>query len=116
VAIRLDPQDSDAYYNRGLSYAGLGQYQRSVQDLDVAIRLDPTNATAYNNRGVAHRRLGQYDRAVADYGEAWRHNPIIPSPTSTGLRPTHFRARISRRGRTLSGRWSSSLTVSTWTG
>ena len=42
-----------AYYNRGVAYDDLGQYQRAIQDSDTAIRLKPDYANAYNNRGIA---------------------------------------------------------------
>ena len=56
-AIRLDPQDADAYNNRGVSYENLGQFQRAIQDHDEAIRLDPQPALAYSNRGTVYGNL-----------------------------------------------------------
>ena len=41
-AIRLDPQDAVAYYNRGVAYKNLGQTERANQDFAQAIRLDPS--------------------------------------------------------------------------
>ena len=38
-AIRLDPTDADAYYNRGVIYGDLGQHQRAIQDYSEAIAL-----------------------------------------------------------------------------
>ena len=52
-AIRLDPQDADAHYLRGIAYDELGQPQRAIQDYDDAIRLDPQDADAYANRALA---------------------------------------------------------------
>ena len=52
-AIRLKPDYVVAYYNRGVAYDDLGQYQRAIQDSDTAIRLKPDYANAYNNRGIA---------------------------------------------------------------
>jgi tetratricopeptide (TPR) repeat protein len=40
-AIRLNPQDAEAYYDRGVAYTNLGQYERAIQDADEAIRLNP---------------------------------------------------------------------------
>ena len=71
-AIRLSPQDAEAYYNRGLSYGNLGQHQRAIQDYDEAIRIDPRLAPAYLNRGTTYADLGQLQRAIEDYGEAIR--------------------------------------------
>ena len=38
-AIRLNPQDSIAYYNRGLAYHHLEQDEQAIKDFDEAIRL-----------------------------------------------------------------------------
>ena len=74
-AIRLNPQDAEAYINRGNAYAALGQLERAIQDFDEAIRLNPQYAEAYNNRGNAYDDLGQPQRAIKDYDEAIRLNP-----------------------------------------
>ena len=81
-AIKLDPRDAVAYYNRGVAYNRIGQvdeggaarYQHAIQDFDEAIRLNP-QADAYFNRGVVYRNLGQFERAIEDFGEAIRLNP-----------------------------------------
>ena len=58
-AIRLNPNDADAFTNRGVDYADKGQYDRAVQDYNQAIRLDPNSAKAFTNRGRAYRALGE---------------------------------------------------------
>jgi len=74
-AIRINPQDAMAYYNRGSMYRQLGQYERAIQDHDEAIRLDPQSTWAYTHRGAAYATLGQYERAIQDYDEAIRLDP-----------------------------------------
>ena len=74
-AIRLDPQYSRAYNNKGIAYKKLAQPDRAIQDFDEAIRLDSEYAHAYFNRGIAYNALGQYERAIQDFDEAIRHNP-----------------------------------------
>ena len=69
-AIRLNPEDADAYYNRGVAYGDLGQYEREIQDYDEAIRLNPEYAKAYYNRGVAYGRQGQQELADRDFAKA----------------------------------------------
>ena len=53
-AIALDPQDAEAYGNRGHAYYDKGDYDRAIADYDQAIALDPQDAEAYYNRGVAY--------------------------------------------------------------
>jgi tetratricopeptide (TPR) repeat protein len=75
-AIKLQPDLSEAFYNRGSAYArDLGQYQRAIEDYNEAIRLKPDYADTYNNRGSAYNTLGQYQRAIEDYNEVIRLKP-----------------------------------------
>ena len=43
-----------AYYNRGVAYGDLGQYQKEIDDYTRAIELDPQHANAYFNRGITY--------------------------------------------------------------
>ena len=58
-AIELDPNDAEAYNNRGNSYRDLGQYQRAIEDYDKAIELDPNDAEAPTHRQRALRALDE---------------------------------------------------------
>ena len=74
-AIDLDPDDADAYNNRGVVKGELGQYEDAISDCDEAIRLKPDNANAYTNRGNAKIGLGYYEDAISDYDKAIRQQP-----------------------------------------
>jgi tetratricopeptide (TPR) repeat protein len=74
-AIRLDPDYTVAYIQRGTAYKGKGDNDRAIADYTQAIRLDPNDADAYNNRGVAYINKGDNDRAIADCTQAIRLNP-----------------------------------------
>ncbi|MDD3552941.1 MAG: tetratricopeptide repeat protein [Deltaproteobacteria bacterium] len=69
-AIQLNPNDADAYNNRGDAYAHKGQYDRTIKDCDKAIQLNPNLAAAYYNRGLAYKHKGQYDKAISDFQTA----------------------------------------------
>ena len=56
-SILLNPQDPRPYYNRGATYANIGQYERAIQDIDEAIRVDPQNAYFSQMRGQFHQAL-----------------------------------------------------------
>jgi tetratricopeptide (TPR) repeat protein len=73
-AIRLDPNDADAYYNRGNAYGNKGDMDRAIADFDQAIRLIPNYSLAYNYRGLAYLNKGEYDRAITDFNQALRIN------------------------------------------
>lgn len=69
-AIRLDPLNAEARFQRATALLDLGKDEESVADYTALFRLDPTDAEAWNNRGVAYARLEQLDRAIADWTRA----------------------------------------------
>ena len=75
AALRLNPADAVAYYNRGLARYALSQYEAAIADYNAALRLNPAYAVAYYNRGLVRYALGQYEAAIADYNAALRLNP-----------------------------------------
>ena len=99
AAIRLQPDNTFAFFFRGLSHAQLGRYAETITDLetaaelaqtagdddfavtieealeDEAIRLRSDFAVAYYNRGVALADLGRYEKAIVDYDKAIRLRP-----------------------------------------
>jgi rhomboid protease GluP len=74
-AIRLDPKNAEAYYNRGNSYLKKGDWNKAIADFTEAIRLNPKFAGAYVNRGLVYKDNGEPDKAIVDYTEAIRLNP-----------------------------------------
>ena len=69
-SIDLDPNNSYAYNNRGLTKNNLEQYFDAVKDYDKAIELEPNNSVIYYNRGLAKTHLWQYEEAIEDYNKA----------------------------------------------
>ncbi|QDF41231.1 tetratricopeptide repeat protein [Bradyrhizobium symbiodeficiens] len=74
-AIRRDPKDANAYYNRGNAYAASGDTDRAIADYTATIRLDPAHANAYYNRGNGYGSKGDPERAIADYSATIRLDP-----------------------------------------
>lgn len=74
-AIRLNPQDREAFIYRGGAYQYKGDYDRAIADYDAALRLDPGYPGAFKARGDAYTQKRDYDRAMQDYDEAIRLNP-----------------------------------------
>lgn len=64
--IELNPNYTEAYIHRGLSYYGLGQYERAIKDFDKAIELNPNDHRVYSIRGEAYCKLGQKKRGFQD--------------------------------------------------
>jgi len=74
-AIRRDPKDANAYYDRGNAYAANGDADRAIADYTATIRLDPAHANAYYNRGNSYSSKGDTERAIADYSATIRLDP-----------------------------------------
>ncbi|WP_144441094.1 tetratricopeptide repeat protein [Bradyrhizobium sp. CCGE-LA001] len=74
-AIRRDPRDANAYYNRGNAYSARGDTDRAIADYSATIRLDPAHANAHYNRGNAYSNKGDTERAIADYTATIRLDP-----------------------------------------
>ena len=77
-AIRLDPKNARAHYQRGNIHADLGEsHDLAIADYDIAIRLDPRFVFAYTARGLMHEAKGDIARAAADYRAALSLDPSL---------------------------------------
>ncbi len=65
-AIAIDPNDAEAYNNRGFAYAELGEFTKAIADYDRAIDIDPDDAFAYYYRAFMHAALDNTFKARAD--------------------------------------------------
>ena len=69
-AIKLDPKNAMAYYDRGIAKIELSDLKGSMLDFDEAIKLDPRLAKAYFIRGVLKGiDLKDYAGAIKDFDE-----------------------------------------------
>ncbi|GAB6269882.1 MAG: tetratricopeptide repeat protein [Smithella sp.] len=69
-AIKIQPNDAEMYYNRGVAYENLGQYQPAIKDYNQAISLKPAYSEAFYNRGTLYSEIGQYRQAIEDFNQA----------------------------------------------
>ena len=75
IALQQNPQDVDAYVERGILHARLDRNLPAIADYTEAIRLDPNRVLAYNNRAIAKLNLRDYRGAYLDYTQVLR---ILP--------------------------------------
>jgi tetratricopeptide (TPR) repeat protein len=78
--IRLNPNLTDAYNNRGVAKKHLGRLSEAIADYDLAIAAKPDFAVAYFNRGDAKKTLGQYADAIKDFDKTIELRPDLPQP------------------------------------
>ena len=74
-AIRLNPNDSRAYNNRGVAKYILEDKNGAITDYTEAIQINPKDGIYYRNRGIAKSDLGDKIGAISDFTEAIRINP-----------------------------------------
>ena len=68
--IQKDPNDSIAYYNRGISYAATGYYNAAITDLNKVIELKPRHSSAYLQRSKVYSQKNDHKLAIADLNKA----------------------------------------------
>jgi len=74
-AIRLDPDNTKSYFERGNVYDRQGDYEKAIADFSQAIKLNPNFPTIYTSRGISYSNKGDHDRAITDHTEAIRLDP-----------------------------------------
>jgi tetratricopeptide (TPR) repeat protein len=73
--IKLQPEYTTAFNNRGYSYLLIGQTEEAVNDFKKAISLAPSFPEAYNNLGLAYKQQGDLLQAILNYKLAISFKP-----------------------------------------
>ncbi|MGD2272584.1 MAG: TraB/GumN family protein [Desulfobacterales bacterium] len=68
--IGRDPRRSDAYFQMGVSYGELGEYQKAVSLIDKAIELNSEKGVYYYGRARIYLLAGQKETALRDFKQA----------------------------------------------
>ena len=71
------PNIALAWYDRGIAYRLMRQFDRALSDLNRSIRLQPDFAAAFVERGIVHYEKRQYALAIADDDAAIRLKPDL---------------------------------------
>ena len=74
-ALKHDPNNAEAYYNRGKARSDLGDLEGARADYGKALKLNPDNVEAYNKREKARSDLAELEEAIGDYNQALKLNP-----------------------------------------
>jgi tetratricopeptide (TPR) repeat protein len=83
-AIALNPNNADAYRNRGLLHGRKRDYDLALGDFHRALSLNPNDARAHALRGLVWERKGESKQAIADFDRA-----IELDPAGVGIYRTH---------------------------
>jgi tetratricopeptide (TPR) repeat protein len=69
-AIALNPNHGGAYFEQGISYGQLDDYQQAISLINRALKLDPQNAIYYYGRGRVYLLSGDNAKAMEDFKHA----------------------------------------------
>jgi tetratricopeptide (TPR) repeat protein len=75
--IEIDPEDPNAYNNRGITLAKEGQYEAAIAQFTRAFQRSPVFAEAYYNRGLVDLAIGQLGQAISDFTKAVEIKPAF---------------------------------------
>lgn len=73
--IELDPENVDAYHNRGLAKSDLGDLEGAIQDYNKAIKLDPEASLTYYNLAWENYKLKNYEQAIQSFTKVIELDP-----------------------------------------
>ena len=65
--LEANPQNSDAWNNKGVALFYLGRVEEALKAYDKAMALNPQDLEALRNKGFVLRALGKLDDALAVY-------------------------------------------------
>lgn len=77
-SIEASPLHVESFFNRGLAYFSLEDYQKAIEDFTQALTLAPDNAQILGERAVAKHLLKDNRNALNDFDEALRLEPQNP--------------------------------------
>jgi tetratricopeptide (TPR) repeat protein len=68
--IKLDPKRSGAYFEQGISYGQLGEFDKAIPLVDKAIKTETQNGLYIYGRGRVNLLAGDKEKAMADFKKA----------------------------------------------
>ena len=71
----IDPQHEEGYYNLGLLYMDMKDFNEAWNSFDLAIKNSPTFLNAYYYRAVASEQKGDKEAAISDYKQILNFDP-----------------------------------------
>jgi len=93
-AVRLDPEYAEAWNKRATIHFMLGNYKRSLEDIERVLELEPRHFGALSGRGLCHMKLGNPRKALDAMKKSLAIHPRQPG---TRARADRLRERLDER-------------------
>ena len=77
-AIEIDPQNDEAWSNKGNSLHKLGKLSEAIKSFDKAIEINPQNPTPWYNKGNTLNELNEPIEAIKSFDKAVEIDPHTP--------------------------------------
>ena len=74
-AIKINPGNAVFYYNKGLAFFIVQEYEKAIVSFDKAIEIDPKDPSAYNMKGISLFDSYKPEDAIELYEEAIKVDP-----------------------------------------
>jgi tetratricopeptide (TPR) repeat protein len=89
----LQPNDSGAWFNRGLALGQMGRLEEAIVSYDKALELQTDKyQSCWYNRSIALHQLGRLDEAIASYERVLELQPDFS--TAGTIKPAVMRCRV----------------------
>jgi len=77
ATLKTNPNDAEAFYNRGNAYGNQKEYDKAIADYTAALKINPNYAEAFYSRGYTYGEIKKYDKAIADYTAVLKKYPDL---------------------------------------
>ncbi|RLI81647.1 MAG: hypothetical protein DRP01_10715 [Archaeoglobales archaeon] len=74
-ALKLDPNNADAWFFKGLVFDSMKKYEDALKCYDVALVFDPNDSATWNNKGWCLVNIGKLDEALVCFDKALEYDP-----------------------------------------
>jgi YVTN family beta-propeller protein len=75
ASIKLEPNNIDSWYNKGLALSNLGQYEEAIKCYDRVIEINPDYIPVWNIKGNALNYLGKFHESIKAYDQVLEEDP-----------------------------------------